>query len=174
MRGGRMKLRSTRMTNCSYPPKWCFGFLQEAWSHYAFFRDTVGQSYPAGHSGLLMSSHSSCSHEVSPCEETTVHHVLESKFNLHVTLLKMMICTFANGLVIWAAVSFFQAVLWAVAGMVFVPLLPTPIRFALKASLWSTDRKSVHWLFTCVKNNIFTGFSAVLWKSKHMQWFNSL
>lgn len=96
------------------------------------------RSYPAGHSGLVMSSHSSCSHEVSPGEETTVHHMLESKFNLHVTWLKMiMTCTFAHGLVIWAAVSFFQTVLWAVAGMVFIPLLPTPFLFAFKASLWA-------------------------------------
>lgn len=114
------------------------------------------RSYPAGHSGLVMSSHSSCSHEVSPWEETTVHHMLESKFNLHVTWLKMiMTCTFAHGLVIWAAVSFFQTVLWAVAGMVFVPLLPTTFLFAFEASLWAqTGSQFIVWKITFSQDSL--------------------
>ena len=46
------------------------------------------------------------------------------------------ISTFAERLVVGAAVSSLQAVLWAVAGVVIVPLLPTAILSALKASRW--------------------------------------
>lgn len=66
------------------------------------------------------------------------HYKLWSKFTHRVPTFTI-ICTFANRLVIGAAVSFFHTVLWAVAGMVFLPLLPTPIWFALKASLWNTE-----------------------------------
>lgn len=109
------------------------------------------QTYPAGHSALVISSQSPSTHEVSPHEEeqqdtiTTTFQQLNSFYPFLNLANCVIVSTFAEWLVVGAAVSFLQTVLWAVAGMVAVPLLPTAILRALKTSLWDTRRSTVRY-----------------------------